>query len=289
MATQVSAVHGRPANVLTPAEQRAAYEQDGYLVFPELLDGSELAALRGALAEVLRDAEGLTETNDKFSITRTEDGGYSVRRIFDPVARHQAFHDLVLNPKILDVVENLIGSDIQLHHSKLNLKPPSSREARFEWHQDYPFFPHTNFDLLAVMVYLDDSTEENGCLSIIPGSHKWGPRNHLFAKDGAFSSQLEDKSVLEDRSRWVHVPVPAGGIELHHCNMLHSSTANRGTRPRSAVVIQYRAADNVALGGNMSQAGFGMQVRGVNPYRVRMMAGTFKLPGKIDDPLQRDG
>jgi len=111
----------------------------------------------------------------------------------------------------------------------------------------------------------------------------------LFAKDGAFSSQLEDQGILEDRSRWVHVPVPAGGIELHHCNMLHSSTANRGTRPRSAMVIQYRAADNVALGGNMTQAGFGMLVRGVNPYRVRMMAGTFKLPGKIDDPLQRDG
>lgn len=289
MATQLSTVHRRPAHALTPAEQRAAYEEDGYLVFPELLDVTELAALRSALAEVLRDAEGLTETNDKFSITRTQDGGYSVRRIFDPIARHQAFHDLVLNPKILDVVENLIGPNIQLHHTKLNLKPRSSREARFEWHQDYPFFPHTNFDLLAVMIFLDDSAQENGCLTVIPGSHKWGPRNHLFAKDGAFSSQLEDKSVLEDRSRWVHVPVPAGGMEVHHCNMLHSSTANLGTRPRSAMVIQYRAADNVALGGNTIQAGFGMQVRGVNPYRVRMMAGTFKLPGKIDDPLQRDG
>jgi ectoine hydroxylase-related dioxygenase (phytanoyl-CoA dioxygenase family) len=186
-------------------------------------------------------------------------------------------------------VENLIGPNIQLHHTKLNLKPPSSREARFEWHQDYPFFPHTNFDLLAVMIYFDDATEENGCLTIIPGSHKWGPRNHLFAKDGAFSSQLEDKSVLRDPARWLKVPVPAGGMELHHCNLLHSSTANRGTRPRSAMVIQYRAADNVALGGNMSHAGFGLQVRGTNPYTVRMLGGSFKLPGKIDDPVQRDG
>jgi phytanoyl-CoA hydroxylase len=289
MATQVSPVPGRAGHALTAADQRAAYESDGYLVFPELLDATELATLRGALADVLHDAEGLTETNDKFSVTRTDSGGYSVRRIFDPIARHQAFHDLVLNPKILDVVENLIGPDIQLHHTKLNLKPPSSGEARFEWHQDYPFFPHTNFDLLAVMIYLDDSTEENGCLTIVPGSHKWGPRNHLFAKDGAFSSQLEDKSVINDPSHWLRVPVPAGGMELHHCNMLHSSTANRGTRPRSAMVIQYRAADNVALAGNMSAAGFGLQVRGTNPYRVRMLEGTFKLPGKIDNPLERDG
>jgi ectoine hydroxylase-related dioxygenase (phytanoyl-CoA dioxygenase family) len=277
------------ADQMIPSEQRAFYADQGYLVLPSLLSADELSVLRTALADVLREADGLTEPTDKFSVTPTDDGGFAVRRIFEPILRHPTFHDLVFNPKILDVVENLIGPNIQLHHTKLNLKPPSSRQARFEWHQDYPFFPHTNFDLLAVMIYLDESTEENGCLNIIPGSHKWGPRNHLFAKDGAFASQLEDKSVLEDPSRWLKVPVPAGGMELHHCNMLHSSSANRGTRPRSAMVIQYRAADNVAVGGNMSNAGFGLQVRGVNPYTVRMMGGTFKLPGKIEDPLQRDG
>ena len=101
---------------------------------------------------MLREADGLTESTDKFSVVPSDDGGsYVVRRIFSPIAHHQAFHDLVFNPKIVDVVENLIGPDIQLHHTKLNLKPPS-KEARFEWHQDYPFFPHTNFDLLAVMI-----------------------------------------------------------------------------------------------------------------------------------------
>src|SRR5215471_7712333 len=279
----------RSANELSSAEQKAYYEDQGYLVFPELLSGEELAELRAALAEVLVEAQGLETTNAKFSVTRTEDGGWSPRRIFNPTAHHKAFYDLVFHPRILDTVENLIGPNIQLHHAKINLKPPSNREARFEWHQDYPFFPHTNFDLLAVMVYFDDSSEENGCLRIVPGSHKGGPRNHLFAKDGAFSSQLEDKSVVADPAGWLTVPVPAGGMELHHCNMLHSSTANRGTRPRTAMVIQYRAADNAELGGDKGRVHNGLQVRGVNPYRARMIAGTFKLPGQIDDPLQRDG
>src|SRR6266700_5731560 len=285
MTMQATQLSSRRGTELSPAEQRASYDEHGYLVFPELLDAAELGTLRTALADVLRGAEGLTETSDTFSITGTDSGGYSVRRIFDPIARHEAFRNLVLNPKILDVIENLIGPNIQLHHTKLNLKPPSSREARFEWHQDYPFFPHTNFDLLAVMIMLDDSTEENGCLKIIPGSHKWGPRNHLFARDGAFSSQLEDRSVLEDSSRWKTVPVPAGGMELHHCNMLHSSGPNRGTQPRSAIVIQYRAADNLQLSGNTGHFGNGLQIRGSNPYRVRMIAGTFRLPGQISDPL----
>ncbi len=279
----------KTAQDMTPAEQKAFYEEQGYLVFPQMLSADELATARAALAEVLEESKGLTENNEKFSVARGEDGNYYVRRIFSPIKHHKVFEDLASHPKILDAVENVIGPNIQLHHSKLNLKPPTSREARFEWHQDYPFFPHTNFDLVAVMVYFDDSTEENGCLTIVPGSHKWGPRNHLFAKDGAFSSQLEDKAVLEDRSRWLQVPVPAGGMELHHCNMLHSSGANATDRPRSAMVIQYRAADNVAVGGATTHAGFGMQIRGQNPYRVRMIEGVFKLPGEIKDPLQRDG
>ena len=289
MVTSAQRVPPPAASELEPAQQRALYEEQGYLVFPHLLDASELATLRAALAEVLQEAHGLTTSSEKFSVTPTDDGGWSVRRIFNPIAHHPAFHDLVVHPKILDVVETLIGPDIQLHHTKLNLKPPSSRQARFEWHQDYPFFPHTNFDLLAVMIYFDEATPDNGCLQIIPGSHKLGPQRHRFARDGAFSSQLEDQRVVADPSRWLAVPVPAGGMELHHCNMLHSSTANRGTAPRSAMVIQYRAADNVALGGNMSNPGFGLQVRGTNPYRVRMLGGTFQLPGQIQDPLQRDG
>ncbi len=270
------------------AQQKAQYAEQGYLVFAELLTPQELAEVRAALAEVLREAEGLTESNSKFSVVEGADGRSYVRRIFNPIEHHKVFHELVFHPKIVDAVENLIGPNIQLHHTKLNLKPPA-KEARFEWHQDYPFFPHTNYDLLAVMVMIDEATEENGCLTIIPGSHKWGPRNHLFAKDGAFSSQLEDKRVLDDSSRWLAVPVRAGGIELHHCNMLHSSLANKTNKPRSAMVIQYRAADNVQIGGHTGHYGWGMQIRGKNPYRARMIEGVFKLPGQISDALQRDG
>jgi phytanoyl-CoA hydroxylase len=274
---------------LTAAEQhREQYREQGYLVVPRLLDAAELTTLRAALAELLEESRGLTESTPKFLLARNDDGSTSVRRIVNPIEHHPAFHELVFNRTIVDLVEELIGPDIQLQHTKLNLKPPS-RQGRFEWHQDYPFFPHTNFDLLAVMVYLDDSTEENGCLSIIPGSHRGGPRRHLFARDGAFSSRLADESVVQDRASWLSVPVPAGGISLHHCNMLHSSAANTTAMPRSAVVIQYRAADNAQIAGNMGQYGNGLQIRGEYHYRARMVQGVFDLPGVIHDPLQRDG
>jgi phytanoyl-CoA hydroxylase len=278
------------ATRMSPAEQKAFYDEQGYIVHPELLSQDEVAVLRAALAEVLEESKGLTENNEKFSVTRGDDGNYYVRRIFNPIKQHQAFHDAMCHPRILDAVEALIGPNIQLHHSKLNLKPPTSREARFEWHQDYPFFPHSNYDLVAVLVHIDEATKENGCLRIIPGSHKNGPQIHVFARDGAFSSKLEDQSVLGDEASWHYAECPAGGVELHHCNMLHSSTANRGDKPRSVLIFQYRAADNAQLGGSSGAFGAGTIVRGTNPYQARMLDGRIiKLPGEIKDPLQRDG
>ena len=188
------------AAALSPAEQQALYEAHGYLVFPEMLEPGRSAVLRAALDEVLDEAHGLTETPRSSPITRGHDGRHHVRRIFNPIKHHKAFHDAALHPRILDAVENLIGPDIQIHHTKLNLKPPSSPRRASSGTRTIRS-SHTNYDLLAVLVHLDEATEENGCIRIIPGSHKLGPRLHRFAKDGAFSSQLEDRSVLADESR----------------------------------------------------------------------------------------
>jgi ectoine hydroxylase-related dioxygenase (phytanoyl-CoA dioxygenase family) len=282
------------AQPMTVADQRAQYAELGYVTFPEMLERSEVDVLQAALAELLAEADEVpdgVEATEVFSFTRSDTGERRVRRIFNPIAHHQAFHDLVFHPRIVDAVEGLIGPNIQLHHTKLNLKPPASGQARFEWHQDYPFFPHSNYDLVAVAVHIDESTEENGCLRVIPGSHRLGPQVHKFSADGAFSSQLEDQSVIPDASHWRSVTSRAGGVEMHHCNMLHSSTANRGTKPRSAVIIQYRAADNVQLSPDWpDRPGFGMQIRGVNPYQARLLDGTIvPLPTPIKDPTQRDG
>ena len=95
--------------------------------------------------------------------------------------------DLVHHPQILDAVENLIGPNIQLHHTKLNLKPPASRQARFEWHQDYPFFPHTNYDLVAVPSTSTSRPRRTAASGSSRASTSWVRRMHAFAADGAFS------------------------------------------------------------------------------------------------------
>ena len=266
------------ANALTSTRQKHFYAAHGYLVLPSVLNPRELARLRAALADVLRTAPGVNRSNRTFRMVKGLDGRYHVKRICDPIAHHQTFYDLVFHRGILDVVERLIGPNIQLQQSRLILKPRTPL-AWFDWHQDYPAFPHTNFDLLIVTVYLDDSTADNGCLRVIPGSHRLGPLRHRFTFDGAPRTQVSDKRVVADQSRWRPTPVPAGGIEVHHGNLLHSSDPNLTNHPRSTLQFWYRAADNVQVGGSTDFCGWGLQVRGVDPGTVRMAETTCRLPG----------
>jgi len=268
---------------VTAAEQKRFYTRHGYLIVPGLLTPRELTRLRSALADVLGRARRVTRSTRTFRMVKGLDGRYHVKRVWDPIAQHPAFFKLVFHPRILDVVERLIGPDIQLQQSRLTLKPRTPH-AWFDWHQDYPAFPHTNFELLVVTVYLDDSTPDNGCLTVIPGSHRLGPLPHRFTFEGAPRTELVDRRVVADRSRWRRTPVAAGGIEVHHGNLLHSSEANLTDRPRSTLQLWYRAADNVQIGGSTDFQGWGLQVRGVDPGVARMAATTCRLPGRAALP-----
>ena len=277
---------GMHATEQTAAERKAFYDDQGYLVFPQLLDPDELAALRTALADVLQQAANLPEPNGHFLTAPGDDDRQHLIRVLHPIAYHQTFYDLVSHPKILDIIENLIGPNIQLHHTTLNLKPPS-KFSTWLWHQDYPFFPHTNYDLLAAMIFLDDATPENGCLTVLPGSHKDGPRYHEIPVGEPW--RLTERTELADRSRWLPLPVPAGGLELHHCNLLHGSPASKNDQPRSAIVIWYRASDNFPLGKPDNHLGYGQQLRGVDAGVVRMVEGVVKLPYQSAQPAADSG
>lgn len=271
---------------------RTQYAGQGFVAIADVLTPEELEEARQALDELLGEAAGLSSSNGKFSITLSKHGVPVVRRIFNPILHHPAFLELMRSKKILDLVEEIVGPNITLHHTKLNLKPPS-QNTRFEWHQDYPFAPQTNYDMAAVLIYLDDSRIDNGCLTVIPGSHKLGPLPHVFTAEGALTTKLADESVLANAQQWRSIEVNAGGVSIHHCNLLHSSNANMTNNPRSTLIFQYRAADTIQLfdyGHSQPGPEFGMLLRGERPYVARLLDGSLvKLPPPIDDPIARDG
>jgi ectoine hydroxylase-related dioxygenase (phytanoyl-CoA dioxygenase family) len=133
-----------------------------------------------------------------------------------------------------------------------------------------------------VSINLDDTDDSNGCLRVIPGSHRLGPLEHDFAEDGqAYGSEIRDKSVFADESTWLNLEVPAGSVAMHHGCMLHSSAANRSNRARSSFVFQYNATDARQIAGGAGAPGWGTQVRGVDRRMVRMDATCFHVSEKI--------
>ena len=141
------------------------------------------------------------------------------------------------------------------------VKPPE-KGAPFPMHQDYPYFPHARHSVTAASIHLDDATEENGCLRLIPGSHKLGP----IAETGESNELDSAKYPIEEG---VPVPGKAGDVLLFNYLTIHGSGVNASDRPRRNILFQYRdPADEPLLGDDGREShvdwGQGLMVAGVN-------------------------
>ena len=119
--------------------------------------------------------------------------------------------------------------------------------AAVEWHQDWAFYPHTNDDLCAVGVMMDDCAIENGPLLCVPGSHKGPVFDHH--SDGYFCGAIDPETpglALETAKPCIG---PAGSISIHHARTIHGSALNTSDKMRRLLLFQYRAADAWPLVG----------------------------------------
>jgi len=176
----------------------------------------------------------------------------------------------------VDMVAQLIGEDVKFHHCKINLKLPASR-TEVGYHQDFAYTPHTNDDVVTALLLLDDMTPDNGCLQVVPGSHR-GPVHSLFESD-RFTGVIEEGLVAGLRSSQVPIYGPAGSVCLMHTRLVHGSDANRSERSRGLYICVYTAADAFPLAPNpMPSTHEGDILRG-NPTRnARLSAGMVELP-----------
>ena len=154
--------------------QVAFYRDQGYLVVPDVFSAEELAELNQVTDGFLNRALSVQASNSVYDVAPDHSAAAPrVRRVKNPVDQDECYARASRNPKLIAILQQLIGDAIRFDHSKLNFKPVGGG-AQIEWHQDWAFYPHTNDDLLAVGVYLEDCGEENGPLLVVPGTHK-GP------------------------------------------------------------------------------------------------------------------
>jgi ectoine hydroxylase-related dioxygenase (phytanoyl-CoA dioxygenase family) len=255
------------------------YNENGFLAVENAIPMDMIEEARAVVEDFVERSRAVTEHTDVYDL---EPGHSSeeprVRRLKSPISIHPIFDRIARSEPLLDVVADLVGPGIRLHGNKLNMKA-AEYGSPVEWHQDFAFYPHTNDDLLAVGVCLDDCLLENGCMLMIPGSHRWEILDHH--QDGVFVGAVDFESAGVDASAAVPVEVRAGSISLHHCRTLHGSATNVSSQPRRLFLIELAAVDAFPVTGVADVAQFDAKIlRGeaVTSYRVKDMDIRIPLP-----------
>jgi phytanoyl-CoA hydroxylase len=232
--------------MLTPA-QIEQYRELGYLVVPDALGRELLAEVRRQVDAIVADAGKVTAHTDVYDL---EDSHWPeqprVRRIKTPHKHFPFFAELTRNARITSILAQLLGPDIRLHGSKLNMKS-AGYGAPVEWHQDWAFYPHTNDAVLATGVYLDDCELANGPMCVVPGTHK-GPLYDHHA-DGYFCGAMDPELADAGYDKAVPLMGEAGSMTIHHARLVHGSALNTSQMPRRLLLHEYAAADAWPLMG----------------------------------------
>lgn len=270
--------------MLSDAET-AQFWRDGYLCAADAVTPAELRAMR---AEIAAWVEQSRSHNAPFGPPTIDDRPRfdmgaehsaerpALRRVNNPSDISNAFRAVMQASAMVDMVADLIGPNVKFHHCKINLKLPGS-QTEVGYHQDFAYTPHTNDDIVTALLMLDDMTLENGCLQVVPGSHR-GSIHSLF--DGErFTGFIAPEVVQELKTREVPVTGPAGSVCLMHTRLAHGSDANRSARPRGLYICVYTAADAVPLARNpMANPNEGLIVRGRKTRTARLTIGEVELP-----------
>jgi ectoine hydroxylase-related dioxygenase (phytanoyl-CoA dioxygenase family) len=261
------------------------FRRDGTIVADDAVTPAQLAALRAEFDAWWEESRGhdrnygeMIDGRPRFDL---QIPGHTraaplLRRVNSPTEISEAYLDVVANSRIPDMVVDLIGANVKFHHSKINAKLPGADTA-VKWHQDFPFTPHSNDDLVTALLALDEVDETNGPLIAALGSHKDGLAG--LWHDGQFTGVAGERESASWAKGAKTFTMKAGSVCLMHTRAGHSSGPNLGTRPRRLFIAVYSAEDAIPLSPNpLPSKHEGLLVRGERTGRVRSVPFELKLP-----------
>ncbi|MDH3448635.1 MAG: phytanoyl-CoA dioxygenase family protein, partial [Gammaproteobacteria bacterium] len=157
--------------------QKALFDEQGYLLVENALGGEQLREMRQQFADWVEESrsheEAYGETVDGRARFDLEPGHRAdkpaLRRVNAPTDISAVYYRVMRDSAMTDCVAELIGPNVKYHHSKINSKLPGTA-TEVKWHQDFPFTPHSNDDLVTALLMIDEVTDENGPLQVLPGS-----------------------------------------------------------------------------------------------------------------------
>lgn len=233
--------------VITP-EQKAFYEENGYLIVKGILNADEIEMYRKRAREIaLGDLpEGLEKRRvvkdvrvAKGEIT-PEDPEDGIWKFLNPDRFDPMFRSYAETPRLLDVMEGLIGPDLKSFLTMFIYKPPLLDNSIHHFHQDGLYFNFTPHDLcIGTWLPLDYTDKENGGMIVIPGSHKWGFLKHELPKQDNLNRGIFGVMGYDDDPRQLEVKLDAGDCLFFHARTLHKTPANTTKRKRRVVTVHF--------------------------------------------------
>ena len=260
------------------------FESEGYLLVDGAIGGEQLRALRRKFSdwvdESRRHRRAYGKTLDGRARFDLEPGHSArrpaLRRVNAPTDISAEYYRAMRDGGIADCVAGLIGPNVKFHHSKINSKLPGAATA-VKWHQDFPFTPHSNDDLVTALLMLDDVIEENGPLQVVPGSHR-GEIHDLW-HGGVFTGAVADEVARDCEERAVTCSGKSGTLCLMHTRLLHGSAPNLSDLPRTLFIAVYSAEDAIPCTPSpVPSRHQGEVVRGAETGRIRTTPYDIPLP-----------
>ncbi|MEP3280140.1 MAG: phytanoyl-CoA dioxygenase family protein [Stappiaceae bacterium] len=229
-------------------EQIDFYFDQGYLLVEDVVSPEQLNKLQEITYDFIDKSRHVAKSNDVYDL----DKGHSpetpkLTRIKLPHKQHPFFWEVLKHSRMTEVLRQLLGDNVLLQTSKLNAKAPGGGAA-VEWHQDWAFYPHTNDNMLAFGVLLEDVGSENGPLQVIPGSHR-GPILDHNSKAGVFCGAADPDDPDFHLDKAVTLTAKAGSMSIHHARTLHGSAPNLSDRARLMLFYECCSADAWPLMG----------------------------------------
>ncbi|MGW0229922.1 phytanoyl-CoA dioxygenase family protein [Actinopolymorpha singaporensis] len=212
--------------------------RDGFFLVEGLVGADDCARYAARLSEY---AGGRLAAPDGIRLQREPaldrsgevrpDGG-DIRKV-DGLFHDELLHGLITSEKVLRFVRSLVGGPPRLFRATALMKPAAVGSEKGQ-HQDSPYWPIEPMSLWSCWIPFDDATMDNGCLTVIPGSHRHGALPHVQTRDDfVVPAEHYDPSAL------VPVPMRRGSALFFHSLLLHGSAANTSGNPRRAVTMSY--------------------------------------------------
>ncbi|MCL4215542.1 MAG: phytanoyl-CoA dioxygenase family protein [Candidatus Hydrogenedentes bacterium] len=219
------------------ADELAAYNRDGYLVHDELLSPAECdALLERAAAHVACPRQGIAVQLEPALENKTAPNDLrAVRKIEGLVQHDDLFRKLAVHPLIFTRIQAIVGNKVRMFRDALMMKPAHHGSAK-PYHQDSAYWNIKPMDLCSIWVALEDATVANGCMRVLPGTHR-----ELFEHKHLEDFRVPDEQL--DLSSEVIVPLKKGGVLFFHSLVLHATPPNTSDTSRRAMVVSYMGAE----------------------------------------------